>query len=287
MAAQRIFVVIPHFYRSGADQRYGSGSMPAEVRAQAVLQCLAGLHQNLGPRQNVMHMDRTTPPAADDLKAATLEIAICTTGDDHLVDKQPKIERLFRHVKTSSEPKELGFAATEMLADAAGMYDVYGFMEDDLIIRDPLFLAKILDFQATFGLSRILQPNRFERALGAPFDKLYIDGHVRPEVMGRLSDRTDDGPVLNRQMLGRDFKFVRTANPHSGCFFLSAGQLAAWKAHPRFPHRDAAFIGPLESAASLGLIRSFQVYKPAWPCAGYLEIEHFGNRFLGNFRKPG
>ncbi|HSD34306.1 MAG TPA: hypothetical protein VLE26_02720, partial [Alphaproteobacteria bacterium] len=44
--------------------------------------------------------------------------------------------------------------------------------------------------------------------------------------------------------------------------------------------KEASFIGPLESAATLALMRSFAVYKPALDCADFLEIEHQDDRFM-------
>jgi len=51
-------------------------------------------------------------------------------------------------------------------------------------------------------------------------------------------------------------------------------------AEPHFADREASFIGPLESGASLALMRSFAIYKPALDCADFLEIEHQDDRFM-------
>ena len=51
-------------------------------------------------------------------------------------------------------------------------------------------------------------------------------------------------------------------------------------AEPHFMDKAASFIGPLESAATLALMRSFAVYKPALDCADFLEIEHQDDRFM-------
>ena len=47
------------------------------------------------------------------------------------------------------------------------------------------------------------------------------------------------------------------------------------------PKVTSAFGGPLESAATLGVIRHFRAYKPARENAGFLEIEHLDPRYLG------
>ena len=48
--------------------------------------------------------------------------------------------------------------------------------------------------------------------------------------------------------------------------------------------RDTSFLGPLESAATLGILRTFSIYKPAPENAAFLEIAHAGNAFLGLIR---
>ena len=39
--------------------------------------------------------------------------------------------------------------------------------------------------------------------------------------------------------------------------------MASWAARADFLNRESRFIGPLESAATLGIIRAFNVYKPS------------------------
>ena len=63
--------------------------------------------------------------------------------------------------------------------------------------------------------------------------------------------------------------------------------METWSRQPHFLDRDTSFIGPLESAATLGIMRTFRVYKPAVESAGFLEIEHFGTSFLGELRRRG
>jgi hypothetical protein len=76
--------------------------------------------------------------------------------------------------------------------------------------------------------------------------------------------------------LGTTITLRLAANPHAGCFFLTESQLARWASQPYFLDRAASFVGPLESAASLGLVRTFHVYKPAPENASFLEVQHYG-----------
>jgi hypothetical protein len=47
-----------------------------------------------------------------------------------------------------------------------------------------------------------------------------------------------------------------------------------WAEQPHFLDRDASWCGPLESAATLGIMKTFRLYKPAPENLDFLEIEH-------------
>lgn len=282
MAQRRILIAIAHFYKQGDNPSYGSGSTPPDIRLTALLRCLAGLHQTLGPRQGMLDIASRTAHRANQALENALDVVICTTGPHHLLDRfGPAATPLFRHESTAAEPMRLGFECHRVLREAAGRYDVYGFMEDDLVLHDPLFLDKIEAFRAQAGSRCVLQPNRFEVALGRPFDKLYIDGDLRRALVERFVDFSDGAPgVIDLPVLGRSMRLTRTLNPHSGCFFLNQKQLGVWASCPEVVSGDTSFVGPLESVATLGLMRSFSVYKPSAANAGFIEIEHCGTRFL-------
>ena len=92
-------------------------------------------------------------------------------------------------------------------------------------------------------------------------------------------------PIATGKLLGTTVTFERAKNPHAGCFFLNGRQMETWASQPYFLDRDTSFVGPLESAATLGIMRTFRVYKAAAESAAFLEIEHFGTSFLGNLRR--
>ena len=278
---RRILVAIPHFYRQGADQRYGSGSDQPQQRLNALVRCLAGLHQSLGSRHGVLEVaNRRALPANDAIKTE-LDVVVCTTGAHHLMDRFKPVPGLYRHEVTEAEPMRLVYECHRVLREARGRYDYYAYMEDDLVIHDALFLEKLTAFNNEAGPRALLQPNRYEVALGRPFDKFYVDGDLSRDVVTRFVDFGDGEPIQRTTAaFGRTILFERTLNPHSGCFFLNAAQLETWLACSAVVEGRADFIGPLESAATLGLMQSFAVYKAASECAGYLEIEHGGTRFL-------
>ena len=204
---------------------------------------------------------------------------ICTSGEFHLLREIPS--GLFRHQPTAAEPRLLGYECHCVLAGQVGSYDFYCFAEDDILIDDPLFFWKLSWFSGGTGPDMLLQPNRFELSLEPPIHKLYLDGPlVDPSIVPRLQIAAAGAPVVGK-VLGQEVVFERTANPHSGCFFLSADQMRRWREQPYFLDRSEAFWGPLESAATLGIMRTFAVYKPAAANAGFLEVRHLDEQYLG------
>jgi hypothetical protein len=89
-----------------------------------------------------------------------------------------------------------------------------------------------------------------------------------------------DSPPLAMDFAGRPIRFERTTYPAAGCFFLSAPQLDYWIADPRFGDTDSSFLSPLDSAATLSVMRRFRTYKPAPANAWFLEVLHGSPRWI-------
>ena len=210
--------------------------------------------------------------------SGVVDVVLVTTAADHLADALPR--HLFVQYAAAIEPRHLGFLCHDILREQAGRYDFYAYLEDDIAVSDPLFLSKLGWFTQQFGPGALLQPNRFELAHDLDVMKLYIDGNTTcPDIPARFQD-TAVRPRLIADAFGRSFLFQRVENAHSGCFFLNNEQLARVAATPGFGRPTAEFFGPLESAATLPLMRAFDVYKPARENAGFLEVRHLGRRFL-------
>lgn len=190
---------------------------------------------------------------------------------------------LYQHYPTRVDPLLLGFECHSVLRDRWGNYDYYGFLEDDLVLQDPWFFEKLRWFNSCLGPDKLLQPNRFERGRDPRNLKVYVDGDLKPELTAHLGPKEAE-PVLRSSVMGVSAQFQRPLNPHSGCFFLNHEQLQRWIHQPYFLDRDTSFVGPLESAATLGVARCFAIYKPANANAGFLEIEHHGEGFLSKIR---
>lgn len=285
-AFMRLLIAIPHYFSPGGGTGHGSLEASPAPRIQSFTRCLAAIRQHFGRPQCILDIARRTTTPANHALALSVEVIVCTAGDSHLLSKIPLNADYFTHRPTAAEPKLLGFechaALQERLADR---FDFYGYLEDDLVFHDPLFFVKLRWFANRFGEESLLLPNRFEVARNRIVHKAYVDGPIRERATAGLQDRSE-APELRGEVLDRTFVFRRPSNPHSGCFFLTHSQMATWSAKPWFLDRDTRFIGPLESAASLGVMKTFRVYKPAPENGGFLEIEHAGAAFLSRIKAP-
>jgi hypothetical protein len=59
-----------------------------------------------------------------------------------------------------------------------------------------------------------------------------------------------------------------------------------WARQPHFRDRESRLLGPLETAATLGILRTFKVYKPALSNADFLEVQHHGTGYLEQLCPP-
>lgn len=280
----RILVAIPHFFDDKAAGGHGSEAGSAAARAAIVRLCLGSLEQHFSPAQSLINSHWSCFHPVNSAYTPNLTIAICTTGGSHLLGHLRDCR--FEHIRTQAAPWHLGFECHKVLREHLADYDYFAYLEDDLRIWDALFFTKLAWFDALFGAQAVLQPNRFELTLRPVPYKLYGDGNINnPERIAGLQ-RLDEHPRLAAEALGGRVAFQRVENPHSGCFFLTAAQLAHWAAQPDFAVPSRAFCGPLESAATLGIMRHFRVYKPARENAAFLELEHLENRLLDKHYSP-
>lgn len=285
----RVLVTIPHYHEANgpsSDGRWhGSTGLPADRRRQALARAIAAWHHVFGASQCYLDLERRAVEPANSPLWAHVDLVICTTRDRHLVDGLALPTGSFEHVATSAEPIQLGYACHAILRERLGAYDYYGYLEDDLVIHDPWFFRKLAWFTARVGDDALLLPNRYEVTAGGLLRKAYVDGHLPARVTAPFQDRSDR-PVLSSDLLGVRVVFHRPRNPHAGCFFLNAAQMAAWSARADFLDGSDAFIGPLESAATLGVMRAFRIYKPVPENAAFLEIQHVGSQFIDRLPRP-
>jgi hypothetical protein len=163
-------------------------------------------------------------------------------------------------------------------------------MEDDLVLHDPMWFCKLRSFNAVAGSDCLLMPNRYELAVRPFIGKVYIDGDIHEDLIAPVRDTAafrgfDVSSEMELSCFGVSIRFRRPKNPHAGCFFLTAEQMETWSKQPYFLDRDTSFVAPMASAASLGAMRTFRIYKPAACNAMFFEIQHFGTHWIRRFNE--
>lgn len=276
----KILFAIPHYFYPKGGGGHGSLGGRRQPRAEAMAACLASLHNIFGKSQMQIDFERHVVIPANQSQRHQIEMVVCTTGNRHLLGDASIPRKAYQHRPTTAEPALLGFECQQVFRESLGEFDYYCYLEDDLLLNDPWFFFKLAWFSRLAGAECLLQPNRFEMSSRVAGRKVYIDGYLQ---LGSYSHFRDlrSLPEITAQVLDEPVIFRPARNPHSGCYFLNATQMAFWASQPYFFDRDTSFVGPLESAATLGILRAFKIYKPAREHAGFLEIQHCGAQSLG------
>lgn len=273
----RLLFVIPHFYRFDPSSALGSKREDAEVRGNAIARTVTRLYETFGPSTMVRPERRTSAATRH-----SVDVVVVTTGDNHLLNELGRVPQLVRHEQTDVPPFELPFAAHRVLAREASQYDAFGYLEDDIAVHDPFLFDKQRWFGSVAGDDSLLMPARYEASGGA---KVYPDADLPGTALAELT--LPSGPQsVTAGWMGIDLTFVRPSNPHAGCFFVDAGQMARLARHRAFGVPNRAFVGPLETAASAAVTETFRVYKTASPYTDFLEVEHLGSHFLSVWGIP-
>ena len=280
----RILLAMPHFYKSDPASEHGFGHDAPEKRAAIVSDCVRALRLTFStPRTYsafVSEADghiyvRKFP--ADTWNACEIDLAICTTmGEDHVLPLLDVPENWYKQVKVVLDnPRHLPFGCLQYLRQHRGEYDYYGYLEDDCKITDPMFFQKLGWFESMFGPDAVLLPHRFCRYGYPKVQKIYGDPEMQENFIGKWMNY-QRRPVLSAPWGGQVLHFRKPHNPHAGCFFLSAAQFERFCARKENFQPTAEFISPLESAATLTMMKTFDVYKPDFAQASFFEIEHDG-----------
>lgn len=272
---KKILITVAHYFSFAPKKGvYGSYQGDPEPRVTALRDLIVALHRHFSGGDRVARIGAERNLPANGQHRWSVDIVVCGLEGFNVVDLLGLPRGLFRFEAVRCHPMMIGFECHRVLAENAGRYDVYGYMEDDLAIEDPLFFDKVTWFAEATGSRNVLLPHRYEFDLYDAHGKYYIDadfdidGLVYPPTM----------PELSAPFLGGTVHFRMARNPHSGCFFLTGEQMQAWMASGNFLDRDISWVGPLEAAATLGMIKNFKVFKPAVGNAAFLELRHPGTR---------
>lgn len=276
----KVLVTISHYFKAQDRPKYSSQDARRQTaRTDAIHETIFSYRSLFGPHAmlNLRNeaFDRYLGPDYD------IAIAVMVNGDDHLLtDDFCRAHDVSLVRVHEDDPRMLGFNAHRYLADHLGEFDVFVFSEDDLCPRSPTFFDKRAWFQETFGWRRVLLPNRYESNPRGFAVKKYLDGpHAPKKAMLPHVKKLPDEALLVATPLSQPVPFERAENPHAGFFALSQEQMKYWVAQPHFLDRDCSFVSPLESAATLGILKTFPIYKSSGRGASFFEIEHLDDRY--------
>ncbi len=290
MSSIRVRAVIPHYFaESGAPVReigsgFGSRHPGSRLaRSIAFSRCLHGL-LNLRRSIKDLQLDLrsaagvATPPANESV-GIKLEVVVVVHQNACLLDViaplVPQV-RVLRH--DLDDPRLLGLAARDWLISHPLPADLNLYLEDDLVISDPLFLDKILWMAQHSNDKCVLLPHRYEltRRLDLP-PRLLIDGAIDHDEIAAWH-RPSEGIVIGKFRGQQGLQFDCPSNPHSGFFGITSSQLNVLSRRelPR-----GGFVGPLETAATYTVGCAFLLLKPALVNRNFLMIEHGHPSYLG------
>ena len=282
--------VVPHYFAeanapvreigAGFGSRQPGGRL---ARSIALSRCMHGL---LSLRRSIkdLQLDLRTAtgnatPASSELSELKLEVVVVVHQSACLLDViaplVPQVQVLRRDL---DDPRELGLEARDWLIGHPSPADLNLYLEDDLVIQDPLFADKILWMAEHSNNQCVLMPHRYEltRRLDLP-PRLLIDGAIdndEIEVWHRPAEGIATGEFRGQQGL----QFDCPSNPHSGCFGISRRQLMVLR--ERELPRDG-FVGPLETAATYTVGCAFLLLKPSLVNRRFLMVEHGHPSYLG------
>jgi len=278
----RLQLAIAHYYNPSGGGRHGSLGPNPTPRIQALRQVILQLHRLYGPLAGSLnHLERRVDSVADG--GGELSLQICVSGKEHLLGELKDLEAAgaFKAVACEPpEPKQLGFECHRVLQQDHQKFDFSCYLEDDIVLTAADFFLKLKHFNNYFGHGYLLQPNRIETTEDLQhLQRFYIDGDYNPAATERY--RQSMNQELCMEFLGQAVRFKQPFNTHSGCFFLNQSQADVYFKGPHWQERDVSFHSPLESAATLGVMKQFQIMKPTLSNGRFLTVEHAGRNFMG------
>ena len=285
----RLRVVIPHFFREGASESsggYGSGRQGNRLpRSLALARCLGSvLALNRAPNDWILnisehHLELTPTSRLGELSGVHVDVHVFVCGEHWLQEVLELYSpRVHLHHVDLSEPRHLPLEAVRQLMDMEDPADLSLYLEDDLVIQDPLYADKMAWFHQRTQQRFVLMPHRREPTVANAPQHLYVDGPIKSAGQaGAVWASDEDVVATGRFRAGPEIGFVRASNPHSGSFCVSAHQLEHLRMADWPP---ATFVGPLETAATGTVLQQFPILKPSWACRDFLALEHGNPSFL-------
>jgi hypothetical protein len=281
----RVQVCIPHYFREHADpgdNPNGYGSLRSGARLQrsiALSRCITSLLDLQRKSETcVLNINlKSIEHWSNNEEPLELLIHIFTDGINRLDDTLD----IYKNSITVSgvnldQPRELPLECRDYLIENKNNADLLVYMEDDIIISDKLFFDKQIWFLQKTNHKFSLMPHRYERIDQGPLETLIVDGSLRPGFINQFTSPQKN--VASGHFRGGEYvSFDIADNPHSGTFCVSREQAKALR---KISLPREGFVGPLETAATLTVLKFFPVMKPGIDCWKFLRVEHGHPSFL-------
>ena len=272
----KVLLAIPHVFAPKQGSLYSSQTeAKRSLKRKALLKATIGnlnrhrrrhwIHASLGKGQKVVNRELSSPDGVE------LTIRLFTPPGASLADALPEDPDLERLDPCVSDYSQVPLVASRHLLEQAEGYDLVGYMEDDLLLSDPEFFAKILYLDRYSDGNYAFLPHRCEHIPGQ--GDVILSGDPdggRPDLFW------DTGEMLNIPWPLGERRFYRATNPHSGCYFLSRRQaekvLKYWTDHEWIAPFQLS--GPLEQAGSGMLLPTLKILKPIPAHFRFLMVRH-------------
>lgn len=292
----RVAILIPHFFAVGPRSTdfnpvlntYGSFREDArQFRVSALDRAIFQIHSLFGPQLHGLNyydpVNRGFPVLVEpNLFAVDFQIFLFTVAQHHVLsDLRCRAPTFFKQIETRASPLFLGMECWSWMKEHRGEYDLYVYLEDDTIIRDPLLFAKILSFNNEYGREDpafVLQPQRYEETLLSKTPG-QLEAMRRVYTEYSYSEKPlFEGRTISFPYFGQTVVLEPAHNALSGISVLTNSQVDLVTSHRAF-----ADIAEFAAKTTLGspltevniLHRhALKVYKPTIGSSSYLEVQH-------------
>ena len=272
----KVLLAIPHVFSPKEGSLYSSQTASKRhLKEQALLEATIDnlnkhrrshwIHASLGKGRPVVNRELCTEDGVE------MTIQLFTPPCASLADTLPNDPDLQRIDPQVEDFKQVPLVASRHLLEQSEDYDVVGYMEDDLVLSDPEFFAKIIYLDKCSDGNYTFLPHRCEHIRGK--GDVILSGDPdggRPDLFW------DTGEKLCIPWPLGERRFYRATNPHSGCFFLTRRQ--ARKVHKYWNDRSwispFQLSGPLEQAGSGILLPILKIMKPVPEHFRFLMVRH-------------
>ena len=275
----KVLLAIPHVFAPKEGSLYSSQTeSKRQLKQDALFNATIGnlnrhrkrhwVHASLGIGQQIVNRELNTETGVQ------LSIQLFSPPRDSLSENLPVDPDLHVIDPGVSDYTKVPATASRQLLEQSEDYDLVGYLEDDLLISDPEFFAKILYLDQITDQQYAFLPHRCEHIPGR--GDVILSGDPdggRPDLFW------DTGETINIPWPLGNRRFYRATNPHSGCYFLSRRQALAvrdfWVQKNWRPNWNLS--GPLEQAGSGMLLPDMRVMKPIPEHYRYLMVRHQDN----------